>query len=289
MLEACRDELGDANNLVEQLRLENTRKWRVEERDDWRALLDSMQSDRTALQHRNDKLEVDLARCIAMLLSIFPFSSRKGAGAAATKGALTGRKAQGGGGGGGGVGIVAKGEGSSAGADDSDDHPPELTQRSRRSVCNRAIAAVDLEWLNSLAREYDVAASEDVGGDGDGGAVGSRAASPNGGGGDPASECLRLRVELDVLRHESNKARVTLESQVFEQEQELRKLRSEVSRSTGLRGGAGAAGGVITERGGVSLAGVFRWWRQDRALPTAEGRKRTGGGKGPVSGAITVV
>lgn len=45
-------------------------------------------------------------------------------------------------------------------------------------------------------------------------AVGSGTASPNGGGGDPASECLRLRVELDALRHESDKARVTLESQV---------------------------------------------------------------------------
>ncbi|CAN0053821.1 unnamed protein product, partial [Hapterophycus canaliculatus] len=56
-LESCRDQLGDANSLVEQLRLENTRKWRVEERDDWRALLDSMQNDRTVLQHQNDKLE----------------------------------------------------------------------------------------------------------------------------------------------------------------------------------------------------------------------------------------
>lgn len=75
---------------------------------------------------------------------------------------------------------------------------------------------------------------------------------------------------------------------VFEQEQELRKLRLEVSRSTGLRGGGG--GGVTTDRGGVSLAGVFRWWRQDRALNTADGRKGAGGGgKGPVSGAVTVV
>lgn len=34
------------------------RQWRVEERDDWRALLDSMQSDRTALQQQNERLEV---------------------------------------------------------------------------------------------------------------------------------------------------------------------------------------------------------------------------------------
>lgn len=41
----------------------------------------------------------------------------------------------------------------------------------------------------------------------------SGAASPTGGG-DPASECLRLRVELDALKHESQTAKVALESQV---------------------------------------------------------------------------
>ncbi|CAN0499005.1 unnamed protein product, partial [Laminaria digitata] len=56
-LDSNRDELADANSLVDQLRLENTRKWREEERNDWRALLDSTQEDRTTLQHQNTRLE----------------------------------------------------------------------------------------------------------------------------------------------------------------------------------------------------------------------------------------
>lgn len=46
-----------------------------------------------------------------------------------------------------------------------------------------------------------------------GAGTGSGAASPTGGG-DAASECLRLRVELDTLKHESQTAKVALESQV---------------------------------------------------------------------------
>jgi len=34
------------NGLVEQLKIENTKKWRVEERNDWKALVDSVQKDR---------------------------------------------------------------------------------------------------------------------------------------------------------------------------------------------------------------------------------------------------
>ena len=45
------------------------------------------------------------------------------------------------------------------------------------------------------------------------GGAGSATASSTGGG-DPTSECLRLRVELDALKHESNTAKVALESQV---------------------------------------------------------------------------
>eukprot|EP00752_Nemacystus_decipiens_P007024 g6301.t1 len=294
MLESCRDELGDANSLVEQLRLENTRKWRVEERDDWRALLDSMQADRTALQHQNDRLEAELTRCITALLSIFPScsSSPRGGGAADGPGRAGGM-----------------GETSARGGADDPDHPPELTARSRPGgVSSRAIAAVNLEWLSTLAMEHNVVyeepaadgdvregagegAGEKEGAGGDSGVVGgsyraaeSGAASPTGGG-DPASECLRLRVELDTLKHESQTAKVALESQVFEQEQELQKIRLELSRSRGkgqsLAGGSGGGGG------GRSLAGVFRWWRQDAAA----GRKGSGAGvKGrPVTGAVTVV
>eukprot|EP00903_Cladosiphon_okamuranus_P013479 g12554.t1 len=296
MLESCRDELGDATSLVEQLRLENTRKWRVEERDDWRALLDSMQADRTALQHQNDRLEAELTRCITALLSIFPSCSaspRNGGGAEGPRA-------------GGDTDDIGAGEGAN-----DHDHPPELTERNRSrpgGVSRRAIATIDLEWLSATAAEHKVVYEEPAAGDdsceGAGGKeaavggtnadtgtrrafTGSGAASPSGGG-DPSSECLRLRVELDALKHESQTAKVALESQVFEQEQELKKLRLEVSRSRGKSashgGGAGGAGGM---GGGRSLAGVFRWWRQD----VATGRKGSGGGaKGwPVTGAVTVV
>lgn len=33
-------------------------KWRIEERDDWRALVDSMQADRNTLQEENARLHV---------------------------------------------------------------------------------------------------------------------------------------------------------------------------------------------------------------------------------------
>ena len=45
-LQACLDELDFRNGQVEQLKMENTKKWRVEERNDWRALVDSVQLDR---------------------------------------------------------------------------------------------------------------------------------------------------------------------------------------------------------------------------------------------------
>lgn len=117
--------------------------------------------------------QAELARCIAALLSIFPSSSRGEVGAAATNGTATG-------GGRGRVGIDKKRDGVRTGPDDSDDHPPELTQRSCRSVCSRAIAAVDLEWLSSVAQEYNVAVSEDIGG-GDGDADGDADGDSKGG------------------------------------------------------------------------------------------------------------
>ncbi|CAM9961441.1 unnamed protein product, partial [Ectocarpus sp. 6 AP-2014] len=279
-LETCRDELGDAKSLVEQLRLENTRKWRVEERDDWRALLDSMQADRTALQRQNDRLEGELTRCITALLSIFPSSSPFPRSGRAKGGDANG---------------TAAGGGDKKGTDDGD-HPPELTHRNissgsdgRRPVSSRGIAAVDLKWVGSLAEEFNVVLEGVVaeGDDGDAGkgGRGSGAGSPNGGG-DAASECLRLRVQLDELKHESDTARVALESQVFEQEQELKKLRREVSRSDGKGSSRRGAGEVAAaERGGVSFAGVFRWWRHDRSRAAADGA----GARGAVAGAVTVV
>lgn len=45
-------------------------QWRVEERDDWRALLDSMQEDRTVLQQQNARLEVR-RRLITVVFFVF--------------------------------------------------------------------------------------------------------------------------------------------------------------------------------------------------------------------------
>ena len=49
--------LEEALLRCDQLRLENTKKWRVEERNDWRQLVDSLQRDRRELQARCDELE----------------------------------------------------------------------------------------------------------------------------------------------------------------------------------------------------------------------------------------
>lgn len=51
-------------NLAEQLREENTKKWRLQERDDWKALLESVQEDRVRLQDECNRLEnrVDMAK-----------------------------------------------------------------------------------------------------------------------------------------------------------------------------------------------------------------------------------
>ena len=48
-------------NSCEQLKLENSKKWRLQERDDWKALVDSVQRDRTRLQQENLALEAELA------------------------------------------------------------------------------------------------------------------------------------------------------------------------------------------------------------------------------------
>ena len=56
-LHACLDELDFRNGQVQQLREENTRKWRVEERNDWKSLVDSVQRDRADLQEANEDLQ----------------------------------------------------------------------------------------------------------------------------------------------------------------------------------------------------------------------------------------
>jgi hypothetical protein len=46
--------------LAEQLQIENTKKWRLQERDDWKSLLESVQEDRSRLQEECDRLEEQL-------------------------------------------------------------------------------------------------------------------------------------------------------------------------------------------------------------------------------------
>ncbi|KAJ1453343.1 hypothetical protein M885DRAFT_524491 [Pelagophyceae sp. CCMP2097] len=59
-LEATKDELSMCWTFVKQLRLENTQKWRCEERNDWKALTDSIQADRRKLQMENTRLQTQL-------------------------------------------------------------------------------------------------------------------------------------------------------------------------------------------------------------------------------------
>ncbi len=47
-------------NLSEQLKLENGKKWRLGERDDWKALVESIQADRTRLNDEVARLEAEL-------------------------------------------------------------------------------------------------------------------------------------------------------------------------------------------------------------------------------------
>lgn len=47
-------------NHAEQLKLENSKKWRLQERDDWKSLVDSVQQDRSRLQDECHRLETAL-------------------------------------------------------------------------------------------------------------------------------------------------------------------------------------------------------------------------------------
>eukprot|EP00635_Sarcinochrysidales_sp_CCMP3193_P012900 CAMPEP_0118911190 /NCGR_PEP_ID=MMETSP1166-20130328/12995_1 /TAXON_ID=1104430 /ORGANISM="Chrysoreinhardia sp, Strain CCMP3193" /LENGTH=158 /DNA_ID=CAMNT_0006850667 /DNA_START=82 /DNA_END=554 /DNA_ORIENTATION=+ len=54
--EIAKEELQLCWAFVEQLKKENTLKWRCEERDDWKALVQSMQDDRARLLRENATL-----------------------------------------------------------------------------------------------------------------------------------------------------------------------------------------------------------------------------------------
>ena len=47
-------------NLSEQLKLENSKKWRLNERDDWKSLVESIQADRARLNEEVSRLEAEL-------------------------------------------------------------------------------------------------------------------------------------------------------------------------------------------------------------------------------------
>jgi len=49
-------------SLSEQLKLENSKKWRLNERDDWKSLVDSIQVDRARLQEECVRLEAEVQR-----------------------------------------------------------------------------------------------------------------------------------------------------------------------------------------------------------------------------------
>lgn len=52
-------------DLIEQLKGENSRKWRLQERDDWKSLVDSVQADRVRLQEETIRLNMLLEQSAA--------------------------------------------------------------------------------------------------------------------------------------------------------------------------------------------------------------------------------
>eukprot|EP00607_Mallomonas_marina_P006511 CAMPEP_0182430912 /NCGR_PEP_ID=MMETSP1167-20130531/44712_1 /TAXON_ID=2988 /ORGANISM="Mallomonas Sp, Strain CCMP3275" /LENGTH=326 /DNA_ID=CAMNT_0024616591 /DNA_START=166 /DNA_END=1143 /DNA_ORIENTATION=+ len=55
------------DQLVEQLKIENSKKWRLQERDDWKALVDSVQQDRDRLHDENVRLITELDQANAFI------------------------------------------------------------------------------------------------------------------------------------------------------------------------------------------------------------------------------
>ena len=58
--EAISSERDYFRNYSEQLKLENSQKWRLQERDDWKSLVESVQTDRGRLQENCNRLEIEL-------------------------------------------------------------------------------------------------------------------------------------------------------------------------------------------------------------------------------------
>lgn len=63
------------NGQVAQLQLETSEKWRVEERNDWRSLVDSVQSDRDELREENERLKQEIAELRASSSAHTPYDS----------------------------------------------------------------------------------------------------------------------------------------------------------------------------------------------------------------------
>uniref|UniRef100_A0A7S2V322 Uncharacterized protein n=1 Tax=Fibrocapsa japonica TaxID=94617 RepID=A0A7S2V322_9STRA len=59
-IENYENEVETLRSMVEQLKIENARKWRVEERNDWKALVKSIQEDRAVLQAENERLKQEI-------------------------------------------------------------------------------------------------------------------------------------------------------------------------------------------------------------------------------------
>ena len=55
--ERLQEERDLFHNMSEQLKIENSKKWRLQERDDWKSLVDSVQRDRCRLQDECHRLE----------------------------------------------------------------------------------------------------------------------------------------------------------------------------------------------------------------------------------------
>ena len=53
VIETLSNERQQYKEQADRLKLENTRKWKFQERDDWKCLVESLQSDRTRLQDEN--------------------------------------------------------------------------------------------------------------------------------------------------------------------------------------------------------------------------------------------
>ena len=61
--DGLRDIISEKNMVIEQMKLEMGKKWRIEERDDWKALVESLQGDRRRLEGEVAALRKTLEGC----------------------------------------------------------------------------------------------------------------------------------------------------------------------------------------------------------------------------------